>query len=189
MSGHFATIFHTGTRCCAAAIVLVVAMSLPGTWACGARGRAPLSEVRLEISTAPTSAPQSFAIAPDGQQVTFVATYAGRSVLWVRDLNTANAHPLPGTAGALAPFWSPDSRAIGFFAADRLKSIEIATNSIQTIANATEVAAAHGTRAGRFSTLRTIRAASFAYLQPEVTPCRSRRWVRECSATDIPRAA
>ena len=45
MSGHFATIFHTGTRCCAAAIVLVVAMST-GTWACGARGRAPLSEVR-----------------------------------------------------------------------------------------------------------------------------------------------
>jgi hypothetical protein len=46
----------------------------------------------------------------------FVGDYQGQPTLWVRSLDAAEAQPLPGTQGALRPFWSPDSRSIGFFA-------------------------------------------------------------------------
>ena len=38
-------------------------------------------------------------------------------------------HALPGTEGATSPFWSPDSRFVGFFADGKLKTIEVGTSS------------------------------------------------------------
>ena len=46
--------------------------------------------------------------------------------LWVRDLDSLFARALPGTAGAQYPFWSPDSRAIAFFADGKLKRVDLA---------------------------------------------------------------
>ena len=43
---------------------------------------------------------------------------------------------MAGTEGADNPFWSPDSRSIGFFAAGKLKRIDISGGSPQTLANA-----------------------------------------------------
>ena len=40
---------------------------------------------------------------------------------------------LPGTEGARRPFWSPDSRSIGFFADSELKRIEARGGSAQTV--------------------------------------------------------
>ena len=56
------------------------------------------------------------AVSPDGRRLVFGATLDGKSELWVRDLDSLAARPLPGTEGASYPFWSPDSRSIGFFA-------------------------------------------------------------------------
>jgi len=42
----------------------------------------------------------------------------------VRPIDSLQAQPLAGTEGAAFPFWSPDSRFIGFFADGRLKKIE-----------------------------------------------------------------
>jgi hypothetical protein len=47
------------------------------------------------------------------------------------------AAPVPGTETASAPFWSPDSRSIGFFAGSKLKRVEAAGGPVQTIADAT----------------------------------------------------
>ena len=52
-------------------------------------------------------------------------------MLWVRSLATGDASPLAGTDGASFPFWSPDSRSIGFFANDRLYRIGVDGGSLQ----------------------------------------------------------
>ena len=74
--------------------------------------------------------PADFVLSPDGRQVVFVATpgVAGQTVpmLWVRPLSVAAARALPGTEGAVNPFWAPDSRQIGFFAAGKLKKVDAA---------------------------------------------------------------
>jgi Tol biopolymer transport system component len=58
-----------------------------------------------------------FAVSPDGRHIAFAAGPAGRPPwLWVRSLDSATARQLPGTEGASSPFWSPDSRSIGFYA-------------------------------------------------------------------------
>ena len=43
---------------------------------------------------------------------------------------------MTGTDGAQSPFWSPDSRSVGFFADGKLKRIDIDGGSVQTLANA-----------------------------------------------------
>jgi len=65
-------------------------------------------------------------LAPDGHAVVFLAAReTGAPMLWVRDLNALHARVLAGTEGAIFPFWSPDSRAIGFFAGGKLKTISV----------------------------------------------------------------
>jgi serine/threonine protein kinase len=96
----------------------------------------PAPEVRLEITTPPTTDPTSIAISPDGQKIVFAATSEGRSQLWLRSLDSVSARPLPGTDFASLPFWSPDSRSLGFFADSKLKRIDLDGGSVQTLANA-----------------------------------------------------
>jgi eukaryotic-like serine/threonine-protein kinase len=66
------------------------------------------------------------ALSPDGRNVAFVATVDGKTTLWVQPLDGLAARPLPGTEGAVSPFWSPDGKSIGFFAGvgERLLRVE-----------------------------------------------------------------
>ena len=66
-----------------------------------------------------------FAISPDGRHVAFTAFSEGHSMLWVRSLEALEPRKLAGTEGAMYPFWRPDSAAIGFFAADQIKTIQL----------------------------------------------------------------
>jgi serine/threonine protein kinase/Tol biopolymer transport system component len=94
------------------------------------------TEARLELYTGPTTEPVSLAISPDGQKIVYVAGSEGQS-LWLRPLDSASAQPLAGTDGATYPFWSPDSRSIGFFAQGKLKQIDTVSGFIETLATAT----------------------------------------------------
>ncbi len=77
------------------------------------------------------------ALSPDGRRLAFVATSSdGKDLLWVRPLNSLSAQPLAGTEGASYPFWSPDSRFLGFFAAGKLKKIEASGGPAETICDA-----------------------------------------------------
>jgi serine/threonine protein kinase len=76
-------------------------------------------------------------LSPDGQSVAFTATDAnGKISLWIRPMNLLEAHPLPETDGAVFPFWSPDSRSLGFFADGKLKTIDLNGGSALVICDA-----------------------------------------------------
>ncbi len=80
-----------------------------------------------------------FALSPDGRLLAYVAsTPDGKSVLWLRPLDSLQAQHLPGTEGAAYPFWSPDSRFIGFFAGGKLKKIEASGGPPFTICDASD---------------------------------------------------
>jgi len=65
------------------------------------------------------------AISPDGRQIVVaVRDKQGTVMLWLRPVDSGTIHPLAGTEGAEHPFWSPDSRSIGFFAQGKLKRID-----------------------------------------------------------------
>jgi dipeptidyl aminopeptidase/acylaminoacyl peptidase len=76
-------------------------------------------------------------LSPDGTSIAFAATGAdGRTKLWVRAMDLLDAHALPGTEGAIFPFWSPDGRSLGFFAEGKLKTIDLNGGSAQVVCDA-----------------------------------------------------
>jgi len=78
------------------------------------------------------------ALSPDGQFLTFSAQSSdGEYLLWVRPLSELAAQPLRGTDGASFPFWSPDSRSIGFFAHDELETIDVKSGRIHVLSAVT----------------------------------------------------
>jgi Tol biopolymer transport system component len=76
-------------------------------------------------------------ISPDGRKIAFVARDAeGRQMLWLRNLDSLDAAPLPGTDDAYLPFWSPDSRSVGFFAQGKLKTLDLSGGRPEALADA-----------------------------------------------------
>jgi len=73
------------------------------------------------------------AISPDGSSIAFIAEGEGKQFLFVRPLQAAAAQPLAGTEGAYYPFWSPDSKFLGFFAGGKLKKVEASGGVVQTL--------------------------------------------------------
>jgi len=68
-----------------------------------------------------------FALSPDGRALVFAVKEApDKFKLWIRRLDVPEAAPLAGTDDGDLPFWSPDSRHVGFFAEGKLKKIDIA---------------------------------------------------------------
>jgi serine/threonine protein kinase len=77
--------------------------------------------------------PSFLSVSPDGSKLAFVAVDSGgHSMLWIRDLDSQTAQPLPGTDGALMPFWSPDSRFIAF-SDNSLKKVAVTGGPAQTL--------------------------------------------------------
>ena len=76
-------------------------------------------------------------ISPNGRALAFNATDStGTTQLWIRSLDALDARPLPGTEGAGRPFWSPDSRFLGFFAGGKLRKVDVSGAPPQTICDA-----------------------------------------------------
>jgi serine/threonine protein kinase/Tol biopolymer transport system component len=81
------------------------------------------------------------AVSPDGRRLAFAANRAGGSVLWVQALDSLTAQPLEETEHAYGPFWSPDSRSVGFFAGGKLKKIPATGGPAQTVADVPRISA------------------------------------------------
>ena len=106
--------------------LLAVSTAVAGGFALRSARRPSISapEQRLEIITPASGDNASLAISPDGLKVVFVANTDGRPQLWLRSLGAVSVQPLAGTENAVLPFWSPDSRSIGFGADGWLKRVD-----------------------------------------------------------------
>ncbi len=69
-------------------------------------------------------------VSPDGSRVAFVAVSPAGAEIWVRELSSLASNRLSGTEGASFPFWSPDSKSLGFFANSRLMRVDISTGQV-----------------------------------------------------------
>jgi len=84
------------------------------------------------VTMAPASGPP--VLSPDGTRLAFTARDdKGKILLYVRPLTSLTAQPLTGTEDSMYPFWSPDSREIGFFAAGKLKRISASGGPPQNV--------------------------------------------------------
>lgn len=81
--------------------------------------------------------PSTVVLSPDGRRLAFAAdTPEGKSLLWIRPLETPAAQPLAGTENGTWPFWSPDSRFLAFFTGSKLKKVDVASGSVETLCDA-----------------------------------------------------
>ncbi len=101
------------------------------------RFREPASEpplVKLSVTLPEKTSAEGLALSPDGRRLALsLRDGTGKLALWVRSLDSFSMQPLAGTDNAALPFWSPDSRSIGFFAENKLKKIDIAGGPSQII--------------------------------------------------------
>jgi Tol biopolymer transport system component len=69
----------------------------------------------------------SLAISPDGSRVVYAASSPPGSLprLYLRELDRFEAVAIPGTEGAVGPFFSPDGRWLGYFAEGELNKIAV----------------------------------------------------------------
>jgi Tol biopolymer transport system component/predicted Ser/Thr protein kinase len=109
------------------------------------RAAAQTRTVRASVMPPPKSGFRFFglsgamALSSDGRFLAYVASIPeGKRILWVRPLDSVTEQSLSGTEDATFPFWSPDSRYIGFFANDRLKKIAVAGGPALTICPAVD---------------------------------------------------
>jgi serine/threonine protein kinase len=76
-------------------------------------------------------------ISPDGARLAFSAIAGdGTAHIWVRRLDSLSTEMFPGTEGAFSPFWSPDSKSIGFFAEGKLKRLDLSGGAPQILCDA-----------------------------------------------------
>ncbi len=106
-----------------------------GLWLGSQKTPGPRME-RLSVLPPPGAAMLSFSISPDGQTVAMSAAMKGAPRLYLRSLDSFNVRALPGTEFGDYPFWSPDSKSIGFFAQGKLKVIEVESNSVRSVCDA-----------------------------------------------------
>ena len=109
-----------------------------------ARGADPVSPsrpIQLEIDppagTRFSPSASLLSVSPDGREIAFLVLGAdGISHIWVRRLESTDARQVPGTDNAVGPFWSPDSRLLGFFASGALKTVDVNGGSVQRVCDA-----------------------------------------------------
>jgi serine/threonine protein kinase len=123
----------------AAGVATVVALAALGWIATQALAPKP---VRRAIRFVVTSPPGTNSItwprlSPDGSMLAFTARdSAGVVSIWVRPLNSTTAYVLNGTSNAGRPFWSPDSKELGFFSANQFRKVPAAGGPVQLVGDA-----------------------------------------------------
>jgi Tol biopolymer transport system component len=123
-------------------VVAAVAILAAGFFALRGKGTSG-SEHPVHASISPpagvmysstTDRPLPLAISHDGKLIAFCARNGeGPDMLWIRSVDTNDAHPVAGTEGAEGPFFSPDARSIGFFTRGTLKRVDAAGGAVITL--------------------------------------------------------
>ncbi|MEJ2420856.1 MAG: hypothetical protein P8018_03855, partial [Acidobacteriota bacterium] len=76
-------------------------------------------------------------LSPDGTRLVYpVTSPSGKSMLWVRRLDSLVGQPLEGTEQASYPFWSPDGRYVAFFVNGKLEKVRAGGGPPQVLCDA-----------------------------------------------------
>ena len=127
------------------AIAFVIALALGGISGTFMDRSAPAAQVTRTLMNPPENTTLNLTgdsagppvLSPDGSRVAFTATKPdGSTAIWVRPMDSLEARLVPATENASFPFWSPDSRSVGFFADGKLKTVDLNGNSAQVLADA-----------------------------------------------------
>jgi serine/threonine protein kinase len=130
---------HARERAAWALLVVLVAAGAAAVTLVSRRSPPP-AEVRFNVPFPRGITPDfaQMAISPDGEQIVVAPNVSAQSPtpLWLRPLASTSGRLLTGTEGAMFPFWSPDSRSIGFFADQKLKRLDVGSEAVETLADA-----------------------------------------------------
>jgi serine/threonine protein kinase len=113
-------------------------------------------EASLQVVTPLSADAISMAVSPDGLKLVFVATNQSQTQLFLRSFDSVNAQPLAGTDGAVYPFWAPDSRSVGFFAQNKLKRIDLPSNTVQVLTSTSTGRGGTWNQSGQILFARTL---------------------------------
>jgi Tol biopolymer transport system component len=75
-------------------------------------------------------------ISPNGRLLVFGATVNGRKLLWIRSVDSMQGHAIQTVETTETPFWSADSRRVAFFGDNKLKTVDLANEHVETLADA-----------------------------------------------------
>jgi hypothetical protein len=123
----------------ALALIVVSALALRSS-----RRAEPATTAAVKFTVVPPGAvafsptAQFVSMSPDGRYLAFVATNSsGVPIVWIRARDSLEPQALPGTEGARQPFWSPDSRFVGYFAAGGfIKKVPVTGGPSETLVSA-----------------------------------------------------
>ena len=129
---------RTRLRVSAVLVTVIVALAW-GSWTLlrvGNAGRGAATEPFVfSIPSPPGKTILSTGVlSPDGRWIVFVTQETSATVLRLKRQNSVETHVLPGTEGGWNPFWSPDSRFIGFATRDKLKTVAVAGGPVTELA-------------------------------------------------------
>jgi eukaryotic-like serine/threonine-protein kinase len=124
----------------AGALLLVAAIASLATWSLKPTPPQPVTRTVINLPPGQQLAGlengPAVALSPDGTHLAYVARQGGTQQLYLRAMDSLEARPIPGTEGAVNPFFSPDGQWVGFLAAGKLKKISVNGGAALTLSDA-----------------------------------------------------
>ncbi len=78
------------------------------------------------------------ALSPDGSKLAFLTSEGAKTKLWIRDVASGAVQAMGEIENPTFPFWSPDSKYLGFFSTGKLKKVALAGGPVQVLCDAPE---------------------------------------------------
>jgi len=155
--GRRAVVLSLGT------LLLGAAIASLGTWILKPAPTPPPQPVTRAVITLPPgqqlagldSGP-AVALSPDGTHLAYVATQSGTQQIYLRAMDSLASKPIPGTEGAIEPFFSPDGQWLGFFADGKLKKVSVSGGAALAIGKAPQPRGASWSSQGMIAFAPTI---------------------------------